>query len=87
MLPPFFGGAHPCALAVISVWFSEGYDATPLQLVWVPLYVGRTIPHQRGRLLHPSLQHGHYLPISLSPFCLALPAMTQFGDWSHSPLG
>ena len=28
-----------------------------------------------------------YLPISLPPFCLALPTMTQFSDWLHSSLG
>ena len=25
-----------------------------------------------------------YLPISLPPFCLTLPTMTQFSDWLHS---
>ena len=53
----------------------------------VPLWVGRSIPCQRGRLLCPSLQHRGYLPISLPPFCLALPTVTQFSDRSHSSLG
>ena len=33
------------------------------------------------------LSHGGYLPISLPPFCLALPTMTQFHDWLHSSWG
>ena len=56
-------------------------------MVRVPLYVGRSIPHQKGRLPHPSFQHGGYLPISLPPFYLALPTMTQFCDWSHPSWG
>ena len=28
-----------------------------------------------------------YLPLSFPPFCLALPALTQFSDWLHSSLG
>ena len=44
--------------------------------------------HQSGKLLHLSLWHGGYLPISLPPyFCLALPALTQFSEWQHSSLG
>ena len=46
-------------------------------------YVGWSIPHQKGRLPHPCFQHGGYLPISLPPFYLALPTVTQFHDWSH----
>ena len=39
--------------------------------------MGRSIPRQRGRLLHPSLWHGGYLPISLPHFvwpCLLWPS-------------
>ena len=53
----------------------------------VPLYVGRSIPCQKGRLPHPSFQHGGYLPISFPPFYLALPTMTQFCDWLHPSWG
>ena len=53
----------------------------------VPLYVGRSILHQKGRQLCPSFQHGGYLPVSLPPFYLALPTMTQFHDWLHPSWG
>ena len=56
---------------LILVWLSQGYYATPLQVERVPLYVGRSILHQKGRLPHPSFWHGGYLPISLPPFYLA----------------
>ena len=49
--------------------------------------MGRSIPCQKGRLPCPSFQHGGYLPISLPPFYLALPTMTQFCDWLHSSWG
>ena len=50
--------------------------------------MGRSIPHQRGRLPCPSFWHGGYLPISLPlPFHLVLPTMTQFHNWSHSSWG
>ena len=39
----------------ILVCFSQGYDVTPLQAVRVPLQVGRSVPHQRGAQLCPSL--------------------------------
>ena len=48
--PPFYGRACPHALTVNSGYFTGGYDATPLQVVRVPLKVGRSILHQRGRL-------------------------------------
>ena len=48
--------------------------------------MGRSIPHQSGRVLHPSLQHGGYLPISLPPF-VWLAYQTQFNDWLHSSSG
>ena len=51
MCYPLFREAHPHALAVDSGCFSQGYDATPLQAARVPLKVGRSIPHQRGKLL------------------------------------
>ena len=38
---------------------------------------------KRGRLHCCSLWHRGYLPISLPPFYLALPSMTQFRDWLH----
>ena len=49
--------------------------------------MGSSIPHQKGRLLCPSFQHRGYLPISQSPFYLALPTMTQFCDQSHPSWG
>ena len=49
--------------------------------------MGGSIPHQKGRLSCPSFQHGGYLPISLPPFYLALPTMTQFCDWLHPSWG
>ena len=84
---PSFGGEHSHALAVNSGLVLLRVQCTPLQWVSVPLWVGRSIPWQRGRVLCPSLWHGGYLPISLPPFCLALPTMTQFSDWSHSSSG
>ena len=60
---------------------------TPLQVERVPLYVGRSILCQKGRLPCPSFQHGGYLPISLPPFYLVLPTMTQFHDWLHPSWG
>ena len=36
-------------LVFIFVIFNGGYEATPLQAVRVPLLVGGSIPHQRGR--------------------------------------
>ena len=48
--PPIFRRAHPHDLAVNSGFFIGGYEATPLQVVRVPLWVGRSILHQRGRL-------------------------------------
>ena len=61
-----------------------GYEATPLQAVRVPLLVGRSILHQRGRQMLFFLTWGlltHFIPPC---FCLTLPTMTQFHDWLHS---
>ena len=54
MLPPFFEKHVFVHWLLILVCFSQGYDATPLQVARVPLYVGRSILHQKGRLLCPS---------------------------------
>ena len=56
----------------------------------VPLWVGRSIPHQRGRLLYPSLWHRGYLPIH-SPYfvwpCLPWPSSVIgcIPLWVHYP--
>ena len=69
------------------VWFFLRYNTTPLQSGRY-LWIGGSILHQSGKLLHPSLWHGSYLPVSLPPyFYLALPALTQFSEWQHSSLG
>ena len=70
---------------LVFIVSSGGYEATPLQVARVPLLVGRSIPHQRGRqVLSFLLTWGlltHFTPPVL---CLALPTMTQFHDWLHS---
>ena len=56
----------------------------PLLYNWCRyLWEGGSILHQSGRLIHPTLQHRGYLPVSLPHyvFYLALPAMTQFSEW------
>ena len=37
------------SLFFIFVISNGGYEAIPLQVVRIPLLVGRSIPHQRGR--------------------------------------
>ena len=72
----------------IFVISHEGYEATPLQVARVPLLVGRSIPHQRGRqtlwFFLTQVLLTHFTPPC---FCLALPTMTQFHDWLHSSWG
>ena len=73
---------------LILVWFSQGYDAAPLQLVSVPLWVGRsssTSERQTTFILHSNM--GVTYPFHSPPLCLALPTMTQFSEWLHSSLG
>ena len=94
--PPVFGGACPHALAVDSGFFvvfvfidsNGGYEATPLQVVRVPLSVGRSIPHQRGRQMLSFLLTWGVLTCVTPPLLgLALPTMTQFHEWLHSSWG
>ena len=91
---PFLGGAGPHALAVDSGFFlifiisSGGYEATPLQVARVPLLVGRSILHQRGRqILSFLLTWGLLIHFTPPVLCLAFPTMTQFCDWLHSSWG
>ena len=66
----------------------EGMKPPLLQAAMVPLSVGRSILHQRGRQMLSFLLTWGYLPISLSTLlCLALPTMTQFHEWLHSSWG
>ena len=68
--------------------FNGGYEATPLWVVRVPLPVGGSILHQGGRCqFFPFPNVEGYLTVSLPPSCLALPTMTQFGEWSRLSLG
>ena len=81
-----FGGACPHALAVNSGFFivfvfvisDGGYKATPLQVVRVPLSVGRSILHQRGRqMLSFLLTWGlltHFTPLFYVWPCLLWPS-------------
>ena len=83
MLPPIFKIACPHALAVNPGHFSQGYDATPLQAVrilfrWVGAFHIREVDY-----LVLLSDIGVTYPFH-PPFCLALPTMTQFCDWSHS---
>ena len=89
----FLWWACPLAVAVHSgflaslcffVVFNGGYEATPLWTARVPLLVGGSILHQGGRQALLFLLTWRYLPISLPPLCLALPTITQFGEWLHS---
>ena len=61
----------------------------PLYRQWrVSLLVGRSILHQRGRqTLLFFLTLGLLTHFAPPCFCLALPTMTQFCDWSHSSWG
>ena len=76
-------------LISIFVIFNGGYEATPLQVLRVPLLVGRSILHQGGRqvLSLVPLDMGGTYPFHSPLFCLALPTMTQFCEWSHSSWG
>ena len=70
------------------VIFNGGYEATPLRAARVPLIVGGSILHQGRRCqFFPLPDAEGYLPISLPPPCLALPTMTQCGEWSHPSRG
>ena len=72
----------------ILVSFIVRSEATPLQAVSVLLLVGRSIPCQRGREMLSFFLTWGLLTCFTSPhFCLALPTMTQFCDWSHSSWG
>ena len=73
-------------LFLVFVVSNGGYEATPLQVGCVPLSVGRSILHQRGRqMLSFPLDMG----VTFTPplLCLTLPTMTQFCEWSHSSWG
>ena len=76
------------SLFLIFIISNGGYEATPLQAAKVPLMVGRSTPHKRGRqMLSFLLTQGlltHFTPPLL---CLALPTVTQLCDWSHSSWG
>ena len=97
MQPPTVSwGPHPCTLAVVSGFFiififiisNGGHEATPLQVVRVPLLVVGSFLHQRGIQMLSFLLTWGYLPITLPPLlCLALPTMTQFHEWLHSSWG
>ena len=72
----------------IFVVSQRGYEATPLQAVRVHLSVGRTFLHQRGTQMSFFLTQGLLTCFTCPPcFCMALPTMTQFGDWLHSSWG
>ena len=76
------------SLFSIFVISHGGYEATPLQAARVPLLVGRSILHQRGRqMLLIFLTWGLLTCFTPPFFCLALPTVTQFCDWSHSSWG
>ena len=59
---------------LVFIISSEGYEATTLQVVSIPLLMGRNIPHQRGRqMLSFLLTWGlltHFTPPCFM-FCLA----------------
>ena len=72
----------------IFVISNGGYEPTPLQVVRVPLLVGSSILHQTGRqTLSFFLIQGLLAHFTCPCFCLALPTVTQFCDWSHSSWG
>ena len=72
----------------IFVISNGGYEATPLQVARVPLLVGGSILHQRGRQMLSFLLTWEVLTHFTPPlFCLALPTMTQFHEWLHSSWG
>ena len=93
-LTPFFFEEHvlmlwlsilvSCLISILVI-FDGGYEATPLQVVRVPLLVGGSIPCQRGRqvLSIVLLDMGGTYPFHSPLFCVALPTMTQFHEWSH----
>ena len=75
-------------LFIVFIISSGGYEATPLQVVRIPLLVGRSIPHQRGRQMSSFLLTQGLLTHFTPPiYCLALPTVNQFHDWSHSSWG
>ena len=75
-------------LISILVIFDGGYEATPLQVVGIPLVVGGSILCQRGRqALSFLLTWGVLAHFTPPLFCLALLTMTQFCEWSHLSLG
>ena len=85
---PLLGRAHPCALAVDSGFgFLEGM-MPPLyrQLGSIFRWVGAFCIRKAYYLVILS-NMGGYLTISLLPFYLALPIMTQFCDWLHPSWG
>ena len=70
------------------VIFDRGYEATPPWVARVPHLVVGSILHQGGRcMLIPPPDTEEYLPGSLLPPCLALPAVTQFGEWLYLSWG
>ena len=85
--PLFLGGVHPHALAVNSGFFiifvfvvsNGGYEATPLQAVRVPLLVGGSILHQRGRQMLSFLLTWGVLTCFTPPFVM-------FGLAYHDPV-
>ena len=79
----------PVSLFLAFVISNGGYEATPLQVACVPLFVHRSILHQRGRQTLSFLLTQGLLTHFTSPplLCLALPTMTQFCEWLHSLWG
>ena len=80
-------------LLVLVSWriviFQGGYKAIPLQMARVPLLVGSSIPCQRGGQVMSliPLHMGDAYPFHSPSFCMTLPTVTQFHEWSHSSLG
>ena len=69
----------------IFIISDRGNEATPLQVVRDPLSVGENVPYQGGRqVLLFLLTQGLLTHLTPPLFCLALPTMTQFHEWSHS---
>ena len=72
VLPPFFEKHILMHWLSILVCFLEGM-MPPLYRQQGSLFMwGRSILHQKGRLLCPSFQHRGYLPVSLSPILFGL---------------
>ena len=72
------------SLIFIFHCFNGMYKVTPLQAVRVPLLLGGSIPHQRGRwALSFLLTQGLLTHFTPPCFYLALPTMTQFHKWLH----